>query len=246
MTVPGRPEALRLLLSLDPPPWHLRHSRGVAETAGWLAARIATRGIPVDRPLVESAALLHDIDKLLPATDPARALPHGDGAAAWLTRRGYPELSRAVANHPVTRLADEARYSRWSAFATREERIVAYADKRFGQRLEPMAARFAEWERRHPPAGTAPDTRGDELVDARGVEMAEPGEPPAEPPREARRDPSNAPWTRATLARVWARAVRLETDVCRAAGVEPPDVRRLRWTDTLLRRANLIDDQAAG
>ena len=78
-----------------------------------------------------------------------------------------------------------------------------------------MAARFAEWERRHPPAGSAGDA-------------------------------SNAPWTRATLARVWARAVRLETDVCRAAGVEPPDVRRLRWTGPLLLRANLIDDQAAG
>ncbi|MDQ3871341.1 MAG: hypothetical protein M3301_06990, partial [Chloroflexota bacterium] len=30
------------------------------------------------------------------------------------------------------------------------ERIVAYADKRAGQRLEPMSARFAAWERRHP------------------------------------------------------------------------------------------------
>ena len=29
-------------------------------------------------------------------------------------------------------------------------RIVAYADKRAGQRLEPMEARFASWERRYP------------------------------------------------------------------------------------------------
>ena len=47
-------------------------------------------------------------------------------------------------------MADETRYRTWSAFASREERIVAYADKRAAQRLEPMAARFAGWNRRYP------------------------------------------------------------------------------------------------
>jgi hypothetical protein len=150
MTVPGRVEAASLLLSLDPPPWFVRHARAVAEVAGWLAARIEARGIPVDRALVEAAALLHDTDKALPADDPAHALRHGDGSAAWLTRTGHPELARAVANHPVTRLADADAYRRWAAFATREERIVAYADKRASQRLESLDARFARWRRRHP------------------------------------------------------------------------------------------------
>ena len=150
MTVPGRVEAASLLLSLDPPPWFVRHSRAVAEVAGWLAARIEARGIPVDRALVEAAALLHDTDKALPADDPAHGLRHGDGSAAWLTRAGHPELARAVANHPVTRLADAEAYRRWAAFATREERIVAYADKRASQRLESLDARFARWRRRHP------------------------------------------------------------------------------------------------
>jgi hypothetical protein len=63
---------------------------------------------------------------------------------------GHPELARAVAAHPVTRLVDGERYRRWSAFASREERIVAYADKRAAQRLEPMVVRFARWTRRHP------------------------------------------------------------------------------------------------
>jgi HD superfamily phosphodiesterase len=150
MTVPGRLDAACLLLSLDPPPWFIRHARAVAEVAGWLALRIAESGTSVDRRLTESAALLHDVDKVLPPDDPARALPHGDGSAAWLTRMGHPELARAVAAHPVTRLVDGERYRRWSAFATREERIVAYADKRASQRLEPLKARFARWARRHP------------------------------------------------------------------------------------------------
>jgi hypothetical protein len=64
-----------MLLSLDPPPWHLRHARAVAEIAGWLAARAEARGLGVDRRVVEAAALLHDVDKILPASDPAADLP---------------------------------------------------------------------------------------------------------------------------------------------------------------------------
>ncbi len=130
MTVPGRVAAAALLISLDPPPWFVAHARAVGEVAGWLAMRIADRGIEVDRSAVEAAALLHDVDKVLPADDPARRLPHGKGSAAWLTRHGHPELARAVADHPVTRLVDGDAYRRWAAFASREERIVAYADKR--------------------------------------------------------------------------------------------------------------------
>jgi HD superfamily phosphodiesterase len=159
MTVPGRVEAAELLLSLDPPAWFLRHARAVGEVAGWLAARIAAAGTTIDRRLVETAALLHDIDKLLPADDPARSLPHGDGSAAWLTRHGHPELARSVAAHPVTRLIDGERYRRWAAFASREERVVAYADKRAGQRLEPMAARFASWQDRYPDGWSPAEAR---------------------------------------------------------------------------------------
>jgi hypothetical protein len=154
MTVPTRVEAAALLRSLDPPPWFLAHARAVAETAAWLARRMAARGITVDRQAIETAALLHDVDKVLPATDPARGLRHGDGSADWLARQGHPELGRLVANHPVTRLAEGEVFRRWAAFPSREERVVAYADKRAGQRLEPMAARFASWRRRYPDGWT--------------------------------------------------------------------------------------------
>jgi len=213
MTVPTRVEAASLLLSLDPPTWHVRHSRAVAEVAAFLAARIVARGVAVDRRLVESAALLHDIDKVLPTGDPARALPHGEGSAAWLTRNGHPELARAAANHPVTRLLDGDHYRNWSAFATREERIVAYADKRAGQRLESMDARFRSWRRRYPLVDTGGDRRVFGLSEA-------------------------------DLRTVRARAERLEADVCRAAGVEPLEVRRLAWTSGALRSARAIGSVA--
>lgn len=153
MTVPGRVEAAELLLSLDPPGWFLRHSRAVAEVAAWLARRTAARS-PIDRGLVEAAALLHDVDKSVPADDPVRALPHGEGSAAWLAGRGYPELADAVAAHPVTRLLDATAAERLIGDSPLETLLVAYADKRAGQRLEPMDARFASWRRRYPDSWT--------------------------------------------------------------------------------------------
>jgi hypothetical protein len=153
MTVPGRVEAAVLLLSLGPPAWFLHHSRGVADVAAWLAAKASARGLAVDRRLVEAAALLHDVDKLLLGDDPACRLPHGAGSAAWLARRGHGELGPSVASHPVTRLADDGA-DEWLERASLEERIVAYADKRAGQRLEPMGERFASWRRRYPAGWT--------------------------------------------------------------------------------------------
>jgi len=149
MSVPGRVDAASLLLSLKPPAWHLRHVRAVAEVAAWLAFRAAAAGRPVDRALVEAAALLHDVDKVLPADDPLRALRHGAGTAAWLTSRGHGELAAAAAGHPVTRLA-AADADAWLDRASTEELLVAYADKRAGQRLVSMAGRFADWKRRYP------------------------------------------------------------------------------------------------
>ena len=150
MAVPTRRDAAQLLLDLAPPGWFLAHVSAVAEVAAFLAQRVAHRGIRVDRGVVEAAALLHDVDKLFPDDHPLSDLAHGEAGARWLTEQGHAELARSVAAHPVRCLADEEAYRRWAAFARREERIVAYADKRAGQRLESMASRFADWERRYP------------------------------------------------------------------------------------------------
>jgi len=210
MTIPARREAARLLLSLDPPAWSLRHACAVADVAGFLARLIAADGIPVDVRAVEAAALLHDVDKI-PAARVA-GTRHGDGSAAWLGTHGMPELAPLVRDHPVTRLADDEDAARLAG-ASLEARVVAYADKRAGQALEPMAARFGSWRRRYPSG-------------------------PADPvPREYDRPPKNAGWADETARRVYARAEVLEREVCAAAGVTPAEVRRLRWSRRALREA---------
>jgi putative nucleotidyltransferase with HDIG domain len=149
MTVPDRAQAAGLLLSLDPPDWAVRHARAVAEVAAWLAERVRRQGMAVDRRLVDVAALLHDVDKILPPTDPVKDEGHGAGSAAWLARVGHPELGPIVRDHPVTRLAEPGALEGLLR-ARVEARIVAYADKRAGQRLTSVDERFAHWNRRYP------------------------------------------------------------------------------------------------
>ena len=156
----------------------------------------------LDRRLVESAGLLHDIDKLQSVKSETAALAHGDGSADWLARRGYPELGPVIVGHPVTKLADTIWFERWLAKASPETLILAYADKRAGSRLESMAARFASWERRYPPPARAGRARGEwtsetlvavwrraETLELRVCELA------GVTPEEVRR----LPWTRRAL-----------------------------------------------
>ena len=149
MTVPDRIEAARLMRSLEPPDWLLRHSRAVAEVAAFLAARTAARGVAIDRRLAESAALLHDADKALPKDDPLRAQGHGHGSARWLEERRHEELAPSVEDHPITRLLDGGWFETWLRESRPEDRIVAYADRRARQRLVSLDDRFASWRRRH-------------------------------------------------------------------------------------------------
>lgn len=149
MTAPGRREAAQLLLSLSPSARLVRHSCAVADVAGWLARRAGANGHSVDAALAETAALLHDADKALAKGDPVRRHRHGEASAAWLVAAGHPDLGAVVAMHPVSRLADGGDADALFA-ASLETKIVAYADKRASQALQPMARRFATWERRYP------------------------------------------------------------------------------------------------
>ena len=121
----------------------------MAEVASFLAYRASRAGVAVDRRLVETAALLHDVDKALPANHRLKSLGHGPAGAAWLTEAGHPELARALIAHPVTRLTvPEA--ETWVTESPLEERIVTYADKRATQRVVSLERRFERWRAKHP------------------------------------------------------------------------------------------------
>ena len=144
MTVPGRVEAARLLWSLDPPVWFVRHVTAVAEVASWLALRASQRGIAVDRRIVESAALLHDVDKTKAGRATVPGIPSRRRLGRVADRRRCRGARRRRPRRPVTRLVDERVAARVLG-APLEVRLVAYADKRAQQRLVSMDQRFATW-----------------------------------------------------------------------------------------------------
>jgi hypothetical protein len=114
------------------------------------------RGVAVNSDLAESAALLHDLDKTLSASDPYRALGHGAGGAAWLSDHGLAELADAVAAHPVYVLGKAEKYESWVAANDLEARLVAYVDKRALQDLVSLDERFERWYRRYPDSPMEP------------------------------------------------------------------------------------------
>ncbi|MCY7418924.1 MAG: DNA internalization-related competence protein ComEC/Rec2, partial [Chloroflexi bacterium] len=147
--VPSPAAAAALLLSLTPRTWLRRHACAVADVASFLALATIRAGHRVDQQVVETAALLHDLDKALPPDAPLRALGHGHAGARWLVERDFAELAPAVATHPAGRLT-EMSYADWGGTTTIEQRLVAYADKRAQQRLVSLDQRYARWTRRHP------------------------------------------------------------------------------------------------
>ena len=173
MTIPGRVAAAALLSSLDPPDWFLAHARAVAEVAGFLAAR--DRGKWDGRLIGRSSRprpCSMTSTRSFPRSDPVRRLGHGHGSAAWLTEHGHPELARAVAAHPVTRLADGEALSalgglREPGGAHRRVRRQARGQRLVsdGGPLRVLAATLSRWLGRgdlasRPSPGGTPGSRG--------------------------------------------------------------------------------------
>ena len=150
MVVPNRAEAAAVLAGLTPPRWLVLHSSAVADVAAFLGRALERAGVAVDRPLIEAAALLHDVGKFGPGTGAGDGESHGRVGAEWLARRGYGELAPAVADHPGTTLSMPERRERWLARAGWEARVVAYADRRADLRLVSATARLDDMVRRHP------------------------------------------------------------------------------------------------
>lgn len=122
----------------------------MAETAAFLAAAMIRRGVTLDANLVEVAALLHDLDKMLPADDPVKPLGHGLAGAQWLREHSLDELAAAVASHPVMEIGRATTYEAWADHAGLEGRVVAYADKRARQEVIGLDDRFARWHEQYP------------------------------------------------------------------------------------------------
>ena len=82
---------LALLHAAGTPENVIAHCCAVAGKAMQLADRAEAGGVPVDRGLLYSAAMLHDIAR----TEPDHAVL----GAAWLRTLGYPDVAEVIAQH---------------------------------------------------------------------------------------------------------------------------------------------------
>ena len=82
---------LALLHAAGTPEHVIAHCRAVAEKSMQLADRAQSIGVTVDRGLLYTAALLHDVAR----TEP----DHAALGAAWMRTLGYPEIAEVIAQH---------------------------------------------------------------------------------------------------------------------------------------------------
>lgn len=134
------PESKRLHVSL------------VAKVAVFLARKIMEKhtDIHINIPLLESAALLHDIDKAIPRREGEH---HPDTGVRVLREAGMTEVAALVATHPVHLLL-----STTQAPKTWEEKLLYLADKMVKYEVITVEKRFSLWL-----AEPLPETVKDEL-----------------------------------------------------------------------------------
>lgn len=115
------------------------HCTLVARVATWFARRLLAeeKGIIINMPLLESAALLHDIDKA------AQKLPHEhhpDAGVRILRDAGFPEVADLVRTHPLHAILDQT-----IAPSTIEQKLLYLSDKMVKHSIITVDERFALW-----------------------------------------------------------------------------------------------------
>ena len=111
-----------------------------------LVARVAmifAEKIPVNKPLLFAAALLHDIDKTAPKLPGER---HPDTAVRILRKEEMPEVADVVATHPLHAILDPTISPK-----TLEEKLLYLSDKMVKYDIVGVDKRFALWNDEHLP-----------------------------------------------------------------------------------------------
>lgn len=143
--IPTREDCLRLMVQYGMLEHIIDHSIAVARVALFLSIKLNRKGQRIDLPLVEAAALLHDLTK----TECLRTKEdHALTGSRLLKEIGYERIGDVVAEH--IHLSKETDPSRIS-----EEEVVNYADKRvqhdrivsLEERFEDLKGRYGKSER---------------------------------------------------------------------------------------------------
>lgn len=121
------------------------HSRLVAGVAVFFAREIArvSNSSPIDIPLLAAAALLHDLDKMVPKREGEH---HPDTGVRILRERGFSAIADLVRTHPVHAILDQS-----IAPKTREQELLYLADKMVKDAIITVDERFLLWRKENLP-----------------------------------------------------------------------------------------------
>jgi len=138
--IPTREECLKMMVRHGMLENIIDHSLEVARVAIFLSVQLNKKGQRVDLPLVEAAALLHDLTKtecLQTKED------HAQTGSRLLKEIGYERIGDVIAEHIyLSKARDPDRIS--------EEEVVNYADKRVQHdRIVSLEERFEDLKKRY-------------------------------------------------------------------------------------------------
>jgi len=145
----------------------LTHSRQVTDRALELGRKLIEKGIAVDLPFVEEAAMLHDIGIIFCSAPriyckgPHTYIEHGYLGAELLRQEGYPCHARVAERHTGSGITIEQVVREELPIPeqdycpeTIEEKLICYADKFFskshlGEEVSPQKVRESIWRYGH-------------------------------------------------------------------------------------------------
>lgn len=120
MRIPSRETCYRLMREMSMLDNIVRHSLQVCRVADWLVWQLARKGRPLNRDLVEAAALLHDITKTRSLTTGEK---HSESGCDLLVDYGFAEVGDIIRQHVKLD-------AYFDSDTPSEAEIVNYADKR--------------------------------------------------------------------------------------------------------------------
>ena len=135
--IPSREKCMELLKGYDVPENVVRHSLAVADLAMDIAKKLNKKGVVVNMPLLEAAALLHDIARGMSGD-------HVLEGAKILIELGYNEVAEIARTHGLYHFPDIKP-------EIIEQKILFYADKRVMEdQVVSINERFEDYKRRYP------------------------------------------------------------------------------------------------
>ena len=136
--IPTRGQITKLWDKYHLPAQKRLHAALVAKVAVFLAMREAGK-CQINIPLLQAAALLHDIDKSIPKMPGEE---HPDTAVRALREEGMEEVAGIIKTHPLHAILNPL-----IAPATREEKLLFLSDKMVKHKIITVDARFALWRK---------------------------------------------------------------------------------------------------